>query len=47
MHVHGNNDFVEVSKNLARYRSEKNFVRNLHINIIYPLRLKKNFFSII
>ena len=24
--MHGKNDFVQVSKNLARYRSENNFV---------------------
>jgi len=25
--MHGKNDFAEISKNLARYRSENNFVR--------------------
>jgi len=25
-YIHGKNDFAEVSKNLARYRSENNFV---------------------
>jgi len=24
--IHGKNDFIEISKNLARYRSENNFV---------------------
>jgi len=26
--MHGKNDFAEISKNLARYRSENNFVRS-------------------
>jgi len=26
MYTHGKNEFVEISKNLARYRSENNFV---------------------
>jgi len=28
-YTHGKNDFTEISKNLARYRSENNFVCEL------------------
>jgi len=39
--VHEKNDFAEISKNLAGYRSENNFVRpyKFPLNHINPLNL--------
>jgi len=41
--LHGKNGFAEVSKNLARYRSENNFYRNNDIGRLSSLLKCQNF----
>jgi len=35
--LHGKNDFIEVSKNLARYRSENNFGLSIQCTLLKML----------